>query len=944
MNPSKTLRLKGSFLYKQIEAIFDRHKGEIDQISIIIPNRRAAVYIQKYLAEVIQKSFYAPEILTIYEWVDRNTSEKILSSTELLFILHEIHSKIEEKPDSFEEFILWGKTILSDFDEIDKYMLDPGNVFKNLKDIKELESWDISEEEMGQAQAKFNAIWGKLASYYEQLHLKLVANQQTYSGKAFANFYDQLDQIELKSHTYFIGFNAISKVERKIMKKLIDLKKGTAIFEIDRFYFDNPVHEAAHFYRQTIDEWKIKPELLNNISAAPKSFEIIETSQQVGQAKIAGKFVERLIEGGEKPGDIAVVLADESLLIPLTKSLPGNIETANITMGWPLRFSHLKSLLDIIFEFQFNFEKFKSDQLYHKTLVKFLQHPYAQDLIGNDNIAEAVKSELSASNKIFVDQEFLEGISMKFNGLEIFYDQWNEQNLDRVQVLEKITETLYQLFKDEEKRKLDLEIIYQFSKGLAKLKDILSRYEVELSLRSFKMIFYQFWQGEALSFYGNPIDGLQVMGILETRTLDFKNLIIIGMNEGNLPRTDPFNSFIPRDLRVHLELPVEEDRQAVFAHHFYRLLHGSKKIIMTYNSSGEALGNSEKSRYIIQLENELDLHYHTWKKVTFTGEDEKADTKETIYKSTPSIHQRLDEILANGLSPSALNKLINCPLDFYYRYILKFEEAEEVEENIESSTFGTKIHTVLQEIIEDHFKKGDTFIPLDADILKQELNDKIISDRLTKAYLKNDGGKIFSKSDLKYGQNKLSFDVSVQFIKQFLKQQIKEIEKGEQVLPLRLEEKLIACIQAEINGQPKEINFYGKADRIDQNGELFRILDYKSGKSDDDKLKVPKKLNEEEMDKVLNDHTKGHIRQLLMYGSMFRKAFPDKAPFAAGIISMVKIQDWIHYLTESSNIEISNEALDLFEKSVIKKIAELYDEDFEFKHDPDSRYCQHCEI
>lgn len=943
MNPSKTLHLKGSFLYKQIEAIFDRHKDEIDQISIIIPNRRAAVYIQKYLAEVIQKSFYSPEILTIYEWIDRYTAQKILSSTELLFILHEIHTEIEDDPDTFEEFILWGKTILSDFDEIDKYMLDPESVFKNLKDIKELESWDVSEDEMGVAQAKFNAIWDKLSSYNSKLVLKLKANDLTYSGRAYAQFYEKLEEIELSKHTYFIGFNAISKVEQKIMKKMIDLKIGTTVFEIDQFYFENPEHEAAHFYRQTIKEWKIKPQLLNTIQTSPKHFEVIETSQQVGQAKIAGKYVEELIEQGEKAGDIAVILADESLLIPLTKSLPGNIETANITMGWPLRFSHLKALLDIIFEFQFNYEKFNAEQLYHKTLVKFLQHPYTQELLEDKLIVERVMEQLSKSNKIFVDLSFLEEISNKFNGLAIFFTQWDKDNLARIAVFEKITEVLYEQFKNEEKRALDLEIIYQFSKGVSKLKDILSKYDVELSLRSFKMIFNQFWQGESLSFYGNPIDGLQVMGILETRTLDFKNLIIIGMNEGNLPRTDPFNSFIPRDLRGHLNLPVEEDRQAVFAHHFYRLLHGAERVVMTYNSSSEALGNSEKSRYIIQLENELDLDFHSWKKLTFTGEDEKADTQETVYHSNAEIQKRLDEILEGGLSPSALNKLINCPLDFYYRYILKFEEAEEVEENIESSTFGTKIHTVLQEIVEDHFEIENGFKPLDAGVLKNEIDDKLITERLTRAYLKNDGGKTFSKSDLKYGQNKLSFDVSVQFIKQFLRMQIKEIEKGKVVLPHHLEKKLEASIETEIQGQKKTVKFYGKADRIDQIGEIYRILDYKSGKSDNDQLKITANISEEGMEKLLQDRKKGHIRQLFMYGSMFRDTFPDKSPFAAGIISMVKIQEWIHHLTESSNVIISNEVLDLFEKAVIKKIASLYDSSFEFKHDPDSRYCQHCE-
>ena len=225
-----------------------------------------------------------------------------------------------------------------------------------------------------------------------------------------------------------------------------------------------------------------------------------------------------------------------------------------------------------------------------------------------------------------------------------------------------------------------------------------------------------------------------------------------------------------------------------------------------------------------------------------------------------------------------MNKLINCPLDFYYRYILKFDENDEVEENIESSTFGTKIHTVLQGIFEDNFKIENGYKALDVPSLKKESDSELIRKRLTKAYTENDGSKKFTVSDLKYGQNKLSFDISVHFIATFLKKQIKEIENGSTIVPLELERSIGAILQTSIQGKMKTIRLKGKADRIDQIGKLYRILDYKSGKSDDSKLKVPYPLSKEGMEKVMNDQKSGHIRQLLMYGLMFRQTFPERSP------------------------------------------------------------------
>jgi len=943
-----------SFLEKEIQSIYATHQDKIDEISIIIPNKRAAVYIQKYLAKAIEQPFFSPELLTINEWIDIHTPEEILSSTELLFIAHEVHCQIEgDAAESFEKFAQWGKTILADFDEIDRYLVSPESLFKNLKHIKEIEHWSFDAEELSDGQERFQYIWDKLNDYYYQFNELLGKRQATYAGKAYANFLDKIADLELKEHYYFLGFNALSKSEEQIMAHLRKEKKATIVFDVDNFYFSNSAHEAGHFYRKITNKWSIKPEVGKQFNTAPKEFQIIETSQQITQTKVAGSIVKELINEGANLEKTAIVLADESLLIPLTKSLPIDLDAANITMGYPIKFSHLKGLIDLIFEFQFNFQKFKSGRLYHKTLFNLLQHPYVRGLVQKDQTLEKFQNYIQNRNLVFIDFNELTEQVPELLQIESVLTPWPDQNDSRLKSFNTLVETLYQSFKDSAKKDIDLEIIYHFSKGFKRFQKMWNNYRVELSLRAFKHLFYQFWQNESLSFLGNPIDGLQVMGILETRTLDFDNLIILGMNEGNLPKSNVINTFIPRDLRLHdNQLPTEEDRQAIFAHHFYRLLHRSRKVFMTYNSNADGIGTGEKSRFLIQLANEIDTSKgHVLKLYTYSANHGGAQTEDSVYKSTPKVQAKLDELFAYGLSPSALNKFIMCPLDFYYRYILNLTESSEVEENIESSTFGTKIHDVLERIIRDNFLQDESHPqPLSIDILQKEKGKATAY--LEEAYLKVEEGKrgtYFTKNDLKYGQNKLSFDISNRFILSFLDKQIKQLKSStEAVIPIALElkENFEATFEPEIFGVKRKVKIKGQADRIDKKGDVYRIIDYKSGTCDKDKVQLPSKIfSDEAMAKFLLHDKKSYARQLMMYALMFRDSFPQYKKFSAGIISMVNINDWVQNVCSKEVDEVLNdEILDLFQTELIALISKMYDPEFVFEHNPKAKYCEHCGV
>ncbi len=929
------------FLKQVSEKIYSNHRDELENVAIIIPNKRAAVYIQKYLSESIDQAFFSPKITTINDWINENTAEQILSQTELLFIFYKVYVNYEkEKAESFDEFLKWAKIILSDFDEIDRYLISPQKIFRDLKNIKDIDDWSFDSETLSEGQQLFLNLWDKLPKYYQLLNEVLCERQVVYQGKAYQNFSNlcTLKNPDRYIHYYFIGFNAFSSAEKKIVIELKHKKLATTFFDVDQHYVNNSEHEAGHFYRKLKKEWKFKEEVPLNINRIPKEIQIVETAQQVAQTKWAGTILESL--SADEVDKTAIILADESLLIPLSRSLPLSIEKANITMGYPIKFSYLKSLVDTIFEFQSNALKFKTSNLYHKTVLQFLDHAFIRNLLGHSKEITAFEKQMIDQNKIYIGQQELIESLPGLKGLSSVLTPWKEKPENSLNAIKILVQELYEAFQiDKSTYAIELEILYHFSKGIKKFDQIWRKYKFDLNLKSFKSLITQFWQNESLSFLGNPTKGLQIMGILETRTLDFENIIILGLNEGNLPKNNFSNSLLIRELKLFHGLPVEEDRDAIFAHHFYRLLHQSKKIFMGYNSNADGLTSGEKSRFIIQLENELDPEVkHKIDHYTYAGEDTESDTNKTEFSVTKVVEKKLDNLFERGLSPSALNTFLRCPLDFFYTYILNLREENEVEESIEASTFGTMIHQVLESIFRINF--------LDK---KQAVSIEVLESEKKKlpAYLREEYLKKFKKSDIEFGQNKLSFEVSLTFLRQFIDEQIKELKQIDfPIFIQNLEEDIEATYVWEIQGKKKKIKIRGQADRIDQFGSKYRIVDYKSGKCDVDKVQFPEKtIRNDSFESVFNDTKKSYGIQLLMYASMFKEMYPDKTNFTAGIISMINIKKWIQNtgVKKAESDVVSDELLTLFQEELRLTIEKMYAPDFVYTHNTDSKYCMYCE-
>jgi len=914
---------------------------DLRKLVIILPSERASKYLVKSLVSVYEKPIFSPEITTIDRWVKRY-SLPIIDKTRLLLYLFEIYQKTPEgKEVTFEDFLTWGTMLLSDFEDIDRYMLDHAQVFKNLKAIKELESWNIDDDKLSVSQQKFMEFWDRIPVYYEGLHIKVRANDYITSALAYRKIAEDIDLIKDREgkHFIFAGFNALSTSELTIIKKLKNLKQADYIVDVDDFYFKNQAHEAGTFIRKNLQTLEIqKPTFVQNeLLEKELAIDIVECAQHTGQVKVAATELAKLSQ--VEINKTLILLADESLISSMVKNIPANVGKANITLGLPLNQTPVKTWVELLFEIQENKSRFKTQAIYHKDLQRIINHVFTISAFGlkEKQALINVEQETIRKNKIFQNVANLPLDAKVMELLELMNTDWKNDWQLAMDCVRKINTLLLNLMPST--AAFERNILAIFDEALVGFQQILSENIPYFNLRSFKLLFFQHWNKKSIAYHGNPINGLQIMGLLETRLLDFENIMVLGLNEGKLPSTNPIKTIIPMDLRYGLGLPSTRDKQGIYAHHFYRLLNQCKKLTLTYTTAIEQIGSNEASRYITQLELELtrsnpkihiNRHFYN---VPFP--QEKMQTLNEIQK-TPEIITRLDAFFERSLSASAMNKYLACPLDFYYRYLADLGEDQDVEEELEANTFGTFIHNTLEELYtpyahytSDGTKKTSTPPPLSVSGI-----DTMISQYkqiLHKQFMKHFNGdeSLFLK-----GKNLLSYEMAMAITRNLLMEERVFVNKSSEPIDIiMLEMKLTKSIEIEVNGTKKLIHFSGLVDRIDKVGNNYRVIDYKSGKVTDKDVKF-KKLDTP----ILSFKNCKHAVQLALYCLFFKERF-NHFPAEAKIISLVDVKANYNLNIEDGTTEdVCNSLVDL----VTDIITELYETEEVISHNPDSKYCSYC--
>jgi len=934
-----------TFINKVAREIFLTKQTDLEELVIVLPSKRAGTFFKQALAKHSQKPLWLPKIYSIEEWLEVLSGYTIVDRTELLFELflsyQDKFPKAEQ--DSFEAFLKWAPTLLTDYNDVDAYLDNPQHLFNYVHEAKKVESWSPTGGEPSALVENYLRFWALIGDLFVDFKSRLEAQGIAFQGMAYRRASDAIEQWILennpnKNSIYYLGFNAMNPCEENIMRKLMQEDLAVVYWDADSYYVRDEKQEAGNYLRKhkKWPEFDQKPfNWIESHLQNEKEIKVVGVPKSIAQAQLAGSIINKHIKGNKEPEGLALVLADESLLLPCLEFLPESLKKVNITMGNSVKNLHTYAFFDAYFQLHINREKFSGTKakFYHKDLFKVWQQPALQNS-GNALAIEVLKSKLQEQNHSFPDQELI------LSHCDETFKPWMEALLDydasepisfinrALGLIDLIKNNLIHQGRAES---LDLEQLFAFAKLFHQIKNLQDKYGFITELKTLYHLFQQSSKLESLSFVGEPLSGLQLMGMLETRTLDFEHVILLSANEGFLPEGKSDNSFIPFDIRKELGLATYMDKDSIFAYHFYRLLQRCKSMTIIYNTESDALGAGEKSRFISQLENEFALKFPDqvkYREEILSHDLQPIVKKELSIPKDKDVMQRLKEIAqGKGFSPSSLNSYKSCPLQFYYEKILKIKDPEELEETIEANTLGTVIHRGLEELYIKHLNKAITA----SDLKKMA--------QMIPSKLKTGFAEEFKKGVFDNGKNLLVYTIAEQFLTAFLNEETKSLTEGADIIIKGLEEDLIGRVS--LDGIDHEINLNGNADRIDTVNGALRIIDYKTG------LVQKSELQANDFKDLVRDKKFYKGFQLYLYAYLYQQMNPGQTTIDAGIISFRALKKGFlaaGFKNEKQSTEQLNSALLVnFEIELKKLLQELFDESLDFHHKDRTEPCRFCD-
>lgn len=930
-----------SFISTCVHELLLAHSNS-DEFVLVIPSKRAKRYFYEAFVHAYKKPIFLPQILTIDELLHQGINKTPIDKTRQLFLLYEVVVKNRAFDGlSFESFLSWGPIILNDFEEMNRYLLDTDQVFRNLKSIKELDSWNLEEgKEFSESQQQFMEFWEILPSIYEQYMHELSLRGFTTSGLLLRDRALNPEVLFGEKQTYFIGFNALTKAEQNIISAFIKAKKGDYWADVDHFYSMSSTHEAGMFHRKNREVFGQENAsfVLDELKSKVLNVEVVACPQASGQVKVASTELSKLNK--EELNATMVLLADERLIMPLLKNIPASVNQANVTVGLPLNQTPLKSFLDLVFSIQENKDRFKTQSAYYKDLLALFQHPFITVWMPQEVRDKITQWEINSikNNRVFQSEKHLIFTPLLDKIIHLLLFNWNNDYPVAIKKMQEIVGVLLEAI--GKNNEFETQILVVFQQGLLSLENLADEGFPIMNLRTFKQFFNQHWSALSLAYHGNPTEGLQIMGLLETRMLDFKTIIILGLNEGVLPPNNSLDSVIPMDLRKGLGLPTPREKQGLFSHHFYRLLHRAEKVVCTYAIGGEGIGTAEPSRYLTQIEMELcraNPRVKLVKKVYTTPLSLTQDYRLSIIEKRPQIVHLLENYFSKKVSASAMLKYLQCPMDFYFRYLAELGEEETVEEDLEMSSMGKIIHSTLEELylpFTERDSNNEPVVPPPPPLTTTDMDGLIakapeVLRRQFTLYLDNDESLIAS------GKNYLTYSVSLEFVLNLLNNDRAYLNSIDGDLYIhRLEAFLTAPMPVEVKGATKTLHWVGFVDRIDRIDDKYRLVDYKSGKV---KAEHVEYVQKEEVRKSFIACK--HGLQLAVYAYLFEYNY-GFLPSEKGIYAIQKSRDAFFPL-KLKEIDESTFMAD-FGLLISDILEEIYDLDKPFEHLTSSKYCNYC--
>jgi hypothetical protein len=908
-----------SFISKVVDDILTKHQN-CAHLTFVLPSQRACIFLKEALLQKLKTASFFPKIISIENYIQELADIYLIDNTQLLFEFYEIYLKQlpKSKIEPFETFSHWATIALHDFNEIDSYLVNPEDFFSNLKDVKKLDKW-FQNKTPSKLAINYLEFFEYLAILYTKLNIKLKSNKFGYQGLIYKEAVENLEfyiNNSTNNHIVFVGFNALNKAEETIFQELLNSNIASIYWDVNEYFLKNS-NEAGKFIRNYLNNWtyyKNNPFLwIENETQTEQEIQIIGAPKNISQIKYAGEILAKKTNFNKT----ALVLADENLLNITLNSLPLNIEHINITMGYPLKDIPVASLFNKLFKLYLNQQKFNKQekhQFYYKDVLDLLNDSFLNTLFVNQ--LQPIILKINNENQLFLSINDIKKhcTIQQVENLTLLFSLFNfSKNINEIiKQCSQLINYLKKLVIGVEK-----EYLFRFYHVFQQLETLNKTYNHIDNLKTFVLFYNQLLKNEKLSFQGEPLQGFQLMGMLETRVLDFDTIIITSVNEGILPGGKNELSFIPFDVKKHFGLPTYQEKDAIFSYHFQRLLQRAKKVYLIYNTETDGYGSGEKSRFLTQLE----INNPNIKRTIVSPKLQANNFPILEVKKNEALLTTLKEVFSKGISPSALSNYIYNPISFYEQKVLKIKEIEEVEETIASNTMGTVIHEVLEELYKPYI---NVFLTKEHLKSMQKKIDTLLIYFFEKHYL---------MGNIETGKNKIVFEVCKKYIQHFLKNELKLILEHKQLKILALEKKLE--VEILVQGIDFPIKLIGTVDRIDELEGVTRIVDYKTGKVEANQLKMI------DFSELSSDYKNTKALQVMLYSFMYSASENNTInALESGIISFKNLQNGFMKMNFSEeyrggDYQVTKERIDDFMEAIDNLIREILNPDLPFVQNQD---------
>lgn len=899
-------------------ALLEAHGNELEHIAVVLPGRRAGMVLRRYLAEALDKPFWSPDLLDMGAFMQRLTGKRQAGSLELLFLLHKLHQQREgDRADDLSEFLQWAPTTLRDMSEVDNHLLDLELLYRDLRNYHEIDNWSFLLDPLSAGQERLRGQWRATGELHRALQDHMAQLGIGTSGSlareaAELALKDQL-QVPWKA-VWFAGLNALEPAYLAVVDRLQKRGLAKVAWDADKHYLDDLQQEAGAYLRRSIDtlgQGVLAP--VNSIREKDRDLHVVSVPAPVAQARYAAQYLAELAP--EERSDTVVVLADEELLPTLLTALPPQIDAINVTMGLPLRTLPVNGLVEHWLHLQEALGTSSGSTLPLDRVEALLLHPFLHQGSATSGTIGTLRESGDPRPRLATVMKAATDAGMRHT----------EQLKRLLSPLPEIAELPRQL-SELLSVALSLRGNDPFAKEqLYRLAQLHSRLARELEqaavplpdLRSYAELRKRLLREERIDLYGEPLQGLQVMGLLETRAIDHARVLVLGASEGHLPRANESSSWIPFDLRRHYKLPLPSDMASIGAYHFNRLAQFASDLHLIHPAT-TADGAGEPSRFIAQWRHEvLGKSATRWHDRVYTAAYPSRETPVVEVHKTPAVLARVQQLLERGISPSALGTWLRCPLDLYFTQVLRLRAPDEVDGKLGSDVLGEAVHRVVEDVHAESIGK-----PLTTELLLRHAD--LAEAALTRVLLEK-----FPAETLAVGHFRLRIELASRAVANYLRAEAERCS-AESTTPIANELDLKAELQPGVLVR-------GRCDRIEVREGLHHVLDLKTGKVDAKDLV----LASLKRDELRPEHR--YALQLLVYAYAYLANNPEVQRVRAGIIPLQRASASKGlFLKVDGSDELHRDRLPAMAALLMSLVDEIRDPAEPFRHDPESTWCACC--